>query len=77
MVISGSKLSLYGLCYKIWLRPHAGGPSVCNFFISYCVIQERIICMPLDYTQEVLNVNMLCDCYHGNILLFVTIVIFA
>ena len=43
MVITGSELSVYGLCSKIWLKPHAGGLRMCSFFISSSVIKEKII----------------------------------
>jgi len=42
MVLSGSELSVYGLCSKIWLKSHAGHLRIFSSYISYSVIQGKI-----------------------------------
>jgi hypothetical protein len=42
MVLSGSELSVYGLCSTVWFKPHSGGLRMCIFFIPCSVIQETI-----------------------------------
>jgi len=42
MVLLGSELSVYGLCSKIWLKPHAGHLRIFSSFIPCSVVQEKI-----------------------------------